>query len=118
MKPNFTDGRGTITDLLVNDEYSVTHITFQPGAVRGNHVHNETRQTDLILKGKLIVSIKEGKTVQEKILGENEVVVIPAGSPHAYKAVDYSEILSICKGKRKGEDYETDVIRLDTPILK
>ena len=60
----FTDARGTIKDLFVNDEYSVTHITFMPGAVRGNHYHENTQQTDLVLKGKLIVSLKEGKTVQ------------------------------------------------------
>lgn len=109
----FTDDRGTIKDLLVTDDYSITHITFKKDAVRGNHYHERTTQTDLILKGKLIAKIED----EERILAVEEGVSIPAGEKHAYKALEDSEMLSICFGVRKGSDYEKDVIRLETPLL-
>lgn len=113
MKPNHTDERGTITDLLVTPEYSITHITFTEGAVRGNHYHKETTQFDVILNGNLQVSV-DGVV---RFLKPKEGVMIPPNKKHAYKAVEPSEMISICWGVRKGEDYEKDVFRLETPLL-
>ena len=113
MKPNFTDERGTINDLLVNDIGSVTHITFIKGAVRGNHIHNKTTQNDFVLKGRLIVSLNG----VEREIKAGDHVNIPATVPHAYKALEDSETISICLGIRKGEEYENDTIRLETPLL-
>ncbi len=107
--PNtFTDSRGTIKDLAVTDEYSITHITFTPGAVRGNHYHEETFQFDQILKGKLIFSKDGVETTVEKM----DTMKCEPGERHAYKAVEYSEMISICFGKRIGHNYEKDVFRL------
>lgn len=109
MKPNFTDERGTITDLIVTPDYSITHITFNDGAVRGNHYHKHTKQIDHILKGKLICN-QDGK---ELLVSSGQIVVHDENVRHAYKAVEYSEISSTCFGIRKGADYENDVIRLN-----
>lgn len=106
----FTDERGTITDLIVTPDYSITHITFNEGAIRGNHYHNETRQVDVLLKGKLLCS-RNGNEFIVSMQGEQ--IVHNAGEKHAYKALEYSEISSICWGTRKGADYEKDVIRLE-----
>jgi quercetin dioxygenase-like cupin family protein len=114
MDNTFTDNRGTIKDLLVTPDYSITHITFNEGAVRGNHYHNETRQIDVLLKGKLLCS-RNGNEFISTMEGE-QIIHNPKDS-HAYKALDYSEILSICWGVRKGADYEKDVVRLETPLL-
>ncbi len=103
-----TDNRGTIKDLLVTDEYSVTHITFKEGAVRGNHYHKETTQKDVILKGSLICNL-DGEAVT---VLKGDYIQIEPNVKHAYKALEDSEMLSICWGVRKGEDYEKDVIRL------
>ena len=113
MKPNYKDDRGEITDLLVNDLGSVTHVTFTPGATRGNHVHHKTTQNDFVLKGRLIVS-KDG--VEEEVK-TGDWINIPAGVPHAYRAFEDSELVSICLGIRKGEEYENDTIRLEEPLL-
>jgi quercetin dioxygenase-like cupin family protein len=123
LKPNFKDERGTITDLLVTPEYSITHITFNKGVVRGNHYHEHTKQIDVVLKGKLqgkktIINHTEYETgISEAILeAGNEAVHWPT-EQHAYKALEYSEIISICFGVRKGADYEKDVVRLEKPLL-
>jgi quercetin dioxygenase-like cupin family protein len=114
MKPNFTDERGTITDLFVNDEYSITHITFKQDAVRGNHFHQHTRQVDILLKGKLLCSRNGNEFIEAT---EGATIVHNPNDRHAYKALAYSEILSICYGLRKGADYEKDVVRLKEPLL-
>lgn len=103
-----TDERGTIKDLLVTDGYSVTHITFTDGAVRGNHYHKETRQLDLIMKGKLLCA----QNRNEKIVKFGDVVQHYPNDKHAYKALELSEMISICFGKRRGEHYEEDTFRL------
>lgn len=103
-----SDSRGTIKDLLVTDDYSVTLVTFNEGAIRGNHYHEQTEQMDIVLKGKLICA-KDGEQVE---ITKGDHSNVPANVRHAYKAVEPSELLSICWGVRKGEDYEKDVIRL------
>ena len=103
-----TDSRGTITDLLVTDDYSVTHITFTDGAVRGNHYHKETQQIDTVLKGSL-VCYQDGNSV---IIKSGEIVMHDKGVKHAYKALTDAEIISTCFGKRRGEHYEEDTFRL------
>lgn len=109
MLPNFTDKRGTITDLMVTPEYSVTHITFKKGAIRGNHYHKKTLQRDVILKGQL----KCVTSLDTFVVGTGQVIEHPAGVAHAYKAMKDSEIISICYGLRKGTDYEKDTYRLE-----
>lgn len=54
----FEDERGIIEDLKVGKDWSVTYISFKKGAVRGNHYHKETKQTDYILSGSFICSKK------------------------------------------------------------
>lgn len=109
----FTDDRGTIKDLLVTDDYSVTHITFTPNAVRGNHYHAQTLQIDLLLKGELVCA----RNTRKWIMGEHDTAVHQPNDKHAYKATQSSELLSICFGKRRGNHYEEDTIRLETPLL-
>lgn len=113
MKPNYEDERGKITDLLVTPEYSITHITFTEGAVRGNHYHKKTIQHDFILSGELICKTDKSEFVCHP---EQDITHFP-GTQHAYQAIKDSEILSICYGPRKGEDYSIDTYKLDIPLL-
>jgi quercetin dioxygenase-like cupin family protein len=123
MKPNYTDERGTITDLIVTDDYSITHITFTEGAVRGNHYHKETEQIDVILNGKFrmarcpenLINREECKLYTELITGDK--ITHEPNVAHAYQAVTKGEMVSICFGTRKGTDYEKDTYRLETPLL-
>ncbi len=110
----YTDSRGTITDLLVGDGFSVTHITFNKDAIRGNHYHEYTHQYDICLKGNLLANVK-GKNI---VFTPMSRLSFNPNEAHAYKGLaDESEILSICFGKRIGTDYEKDVVRLKEPLL-
>lgn len=113
------DDRGVIRDLLVTPNYSITHVTFKEGAIRGNHYHKKTVQYDFILGGELQCYYDKNE------VGKGDVVVTPGnsvthapGESHAYKALKESEIISICFGVRKGEDYEKDTFRLEIPLVK
>lgn len=109
----FTDDRGTIEDLKVGKDWSVTYISFKKGAVRGNHYHKLTVQKDYILSGRVELHTPNTK----RILDAGESFEIGNGIVHAYKALEDSEMVSICKGKRIGEDYESDTFKLETPII-
>lgn len=113
MKPNHTDERGAITDLLVTDDLAVTDITFTVGAIRGNHFHEETLQIDRVIEGKLLVKTD---TYEHEVSAGDTLTHYP-GTPHAYKAILPSRIISICFGVRKGEDYSKDTYKLETPLL-
>ncbi len=113
---SFTDSRGTIKDLFVNDEMSVTEVTFKKGAVRGNHYHKETRQIDFVMSGEL-TAFTGGNVVTKEVVPEGEGMVFNKGVPHAYKANKPSRVISICFGKRIGKNYEKDTFRLKTPLV-
>lgn len=117
MENNYQDSRGTITDILVTPEYAITQVTFTPNAVRGNHYHKETTQIDIITHGKLLCVRKEGKIVYESILTKGDTITHLPGVPHAYKALDSAELVTTCIGPRKGEDYEIDTFKLETPLI-
>lgn len=113
----FTDERGVINDIKVTENYSITHITFTTGAVRGNHYHKNTKQTDVVLKGRLLCIVEVNGVPNTVILKQGDSITFEAGEPHAYKAVEPSEVISMCFGVRKGTDYEKDVFRLKTPLI-
>lgn len=107
----FRDNRGTIKDLLVGKGWSLTWITFNPEAVRGNHYHNHTTQIDLVW-GKLEVISGSRHFITKLWLIKHSPTL-----PHAYKALKKSKMLSLCVGERVGDRYENDTIRLEKPIL-
>lgn len=116
--PNtFSDNRGEIKDLMVGEDFSITYVSFTKDAIRGNHYHNKTTQTDIVLSGKLLCRSKVGKIVNETILKKGDVITHGIGEAHAYKALESSEIVSTCLGVRIGTDYEKDVFRLETPLI-
>jgi len=107
------DERGLIEDLKVGKDWSVTYITFKKGAVRGNHYHKETVQKDYILSG----SVELHMPNSYRVLEAGESFTLGAGIVHAYKAQEDSEMLSICRGKRIGENYEEDTFRVEKPLV-
>jgi quercetin dioxygenase-like cupin family protein len=108
----FEDERGIIEDLKVGKDWSITYISFKKGAVRGNHYHNATTQTDYILSGSVVLSTPHA----QKEMSTGEYQKIKPGIPHAYKALEDSEMVSICNGVRIGENYEEDTFRLDKKL--
>jgi quercetin dioxygenase-like cupin family protein len=112
MSGRFEDERGVIQDVMGRID-SVTRITTVAGAVRGNHLHEHTTQWTLLLSGSLLMASGN----ETKLMRPGEVIKHSPGVPHAWKAVSDSECLVFTKGPRSGEDYESDVIRLEEPLL-
>ena len=115
---NFEDARGSIRDILTHTDFNAcTLITFTPNAIRGNHYHEKTIQYDYVLKGKLESYMKLGSNGETsvQIVGAGDLIEHPINERHAYKALDYAEILSFTCGPRQGGDYEQDTIRLVGP---
>lgn len=108
----FEDHRGVIQDVIGQID-AVTRITTLEGAVRGNHYHEHTTQWTLVLNGKLLMAT--GNTKVEMWPGQ--VIKHEPGVPHAWKALQDSECIVFTKGPRAGADYESDVIRLEEPLL-
>lgn len=108
----FKDERGVIEDFIVTKNGAVTFITFEKGAVRGNHYHKETIQHDFILRGKLqCYSGNKNFTVEA-----GEMITHPKNIPHAYKALEPSTMITCVYGPRKGNDYGSDTYKLATPL--
>lgn len=108
----FEDERGVINDLFDGEPVNVTFIQTRAGAIRGNHVHNETIQWTMVLSGRL--QIVSGPREHEATAGL--VVTHYPGEPHAWKAIEDTDCLVFTRGPR-GEDYESDTYRLEEPLL-
>lgn len=109
----FEDERGIIEDLKVGKDWSVTYISFKKGAVRGNHYHKQTKQTDIILSGSF--ECFSGNKMVEMEAGDQ--ITHEANIPHAYKAIAGGEMVSVCHGVRIGENYEDDTFKLEKKLV-
>lgn len=109
-----SDERGNIMDLLNDKIDAVTLITFEVGAIRGNHIHAETTQWTYILEGSVHAFSQDAQGILiNQIFSRSEMFVSWPGEPHAMKALEKSKILVFTKGPRSGADYS-----LDTKFIK
>jgi quercetin dioxygenase-like cupin family protein len=120
LKTSFEDSRGKIVDMLDNEKINaVTFISFNKGAVRGNHYHKRTIQWNYMLGGKLLVRTKkEGRKCVDYIAKKGDFFVSPRNEVHAFKALEDSAYLVFTKGPRQGKNYESDTYRCKVPILQ
>lgn len=119
LKPAHTDARGTITDLISDDEINaVTLITFAPGAVRANHYHERTIQWNYVISGEILLATQfPGEAAKERVLKAGEFAVTRENERHALKGLTASEVLILTKGPRAGTQYENDTFRLEQPLI-
>jgi len=116
---SFADGRGEIRDLLRDAELdSVTLIRTNRGGVRGNHYHRDTSQWTYVISGRLRwVTQKPGEEAQVDVVGPGTFVLSPPEERHAMVAEEDTTMIVFTRGPRSGENYETDTIRLDHPLI-
>lgn len=120
LNPAFSDQRGSITDLISDDEINaITLITFTPNAVRANHYHEHTIQWNYVVRGEiLLVTQFPGGEINEQILKAGDFAVTRENERHALKGISESEVLIITKGPRAGDQYENDTYRLSEPLIQ
>lgn len=119
LKPAFSDARGSITDLISDNEINaVTLITFAKGAVRANHYHERTIQWNYVISGEiLLVTQMPGMEKTECVLRPGDFAVTREHERHALKGLADSEVLILTKGPRAGSQYEDDTFRLSEPLI-
>ena len=117
---NFTDDRGTITDIFVSRpfEHGVL-IHSKKGSVRGNHYHEKSLQCDIMIQGRMVAfSRKAGSDeIDERIVGPNDWAEWERGEVHEFIALDDDVIfMSFVNGPRGGDAYESDTYRIPVPL--
>ena len=117
MADRFEDERGVIQDLLGPVD-AVTQIFTKAGAIRGNHIHQNTTQYTFVCWGELEAAWVEDDGVHLKTYGPGSLITEAAGIPHAWRALESTLCLVFTKGPRSGEAYESDTHRLEVPILR
>lgn len=119
LKPAHTDARGSITDLISDDEINaVTLITFVKGAVRANHYHERTMQWNYVISGEiLLASQMPEKEKVERVLKAGDFAVTCENERHALKGLTDAEVLILTKGPRAGTQYENDTFRLTELLI-
>jgi len=119
LKPAHVDTRGTITDLISDDEINaVTLITFAKGAVRANHYHERTIQWNYVISGEILLATQmPGGARMERTLKAGEFAVTRENERHALKGLTEAQVLILTKGPRAGSQYENDTFRLSDPLI-
>jgi quercetin dioxygenase-like cupin family protein len=116
---NHCDGRGTIRDIFPSAAPEcVTVITSEVGAVRGNHVHDQSTQYIYVIEGELAAWWRDPVTgmVLLEQLGPGDLMTHDPGEEHAYQAIEPTTFLAFAQGIRKGTDYEKDTRRVPSLI--
>ncbi len=115
---NFSDSRGTITDIFTDSPKSHgTIITSAAGAIRGNHLHKLSTQYTYIIAGSFDgYSQAPGQAVERHRLVAGDFVTHEPNDAHAFVALEDSSFLAVGDGVRGGENYEADAYRLDVPL--
>ena len=108
IKAAHQDARGEITDLLTENLNSITHITFTKDSVRGNHVHEQTTQWVYVVYGKIEGVTKVDGKILSDVFKKGDFLVSYPGEPHAFRALEPSEILTFTAGPRAGAEFNSD----------
>jgi len=119
LKPAHTDARGSITDLISDDQINaVTLITFKKGAVRANHYHERTIQWNYVISGEILFATQiPGTQRMERKLKAGDFAVTRENERHALKGMTDAEVLILTRGPRAGTQYENDTFRLEEPLI-
>ena len=115
IEPVYTDERGSIMDLLNKKLNHVGLIVTEKDAVRGNHYHKLSIQYTYVLSGKFEVLIAKSDSptdVKKIILEAGEIITLPPGIIHRFKALERATIIDMISESREGSSYEEDVIRV------
>jgi quercetin dioxygenase-like cupin family protein len=110
------DSRGVIQDLLGPVD-AVTEIRTLAGACRGNHYHRRSTQWAYVVSGEMLFASVQDDGLHEEVHGPGDLVCEPPGQHHAWRAISDCTVLVFARGPRAANAYESDVVRLEVPIL-
>lgn len=112
--PAFTDERGTITNILENEDIRhIGIITSRAQSVRGNHYHKKGVQYVYVLSGRLELKTRsvDGDKVESVLLAKSDLAITPALVIHTMHFLEDSVILFFDTESRADEKYEENTVR-------
>lgn len=115
LTPVHTDARGSIFDIVEDKVGHVGMVTFETGAIRGNHYHKVSVQYSYVLTGELEFSTAnpDGSNIKTEKITAGTLTRIPPGVVHAYKALSKSQMLDVVTLSRNDDGYESDTVRVE-----
>lgn len=122
ISPATSDQRGNISDILYKSDIEHVSMVNTVGGetiIRGNHYHKETTQYMFLTKGELFYVFKnvdDNDEPEVKRIKQYDLVETPPNEIHALLILEETQFMVFTKGKRGGQDYESDTFRVD-PIL-
>ncbi len=87
----------------------VAVVELRPGAVRGNHFHHKKEETVYVMRGELLLLVKDpGSSLPpEKLtLRTGDLAIIPAGIAHAYRTIEAGEAVELSPARFDPADVE------------
>ncbi len=116
IDPAFMDERGVIVDFVNADLKHVGMITTEEKVVRGNHYHKKSNQYTYILSGSfevLLAPSDQPANVKKVVVRAGEMISIPAGVIHQFKAIERSVMIEMDTESRECSGYEDDLFRVN-----
>ena len=113
LKPDFefSDARGSLTQLVHNDWKQVNYITSVAGAYRGGHFHKRNTEAFYVISGafRLLVESSDGKEREEYTMKAGDFFVIPPMVTHSFTFTDNTQLISFYNQGVENADGSKDV---------
>lgn len=110
IRPEFSDKRGIIANILEKPICHVAIITSKKGSVRANHYHPKQFQYVYLISGKyesISKSLKAKNAKKQKIVVKpGNLVITPPMIAHAMRFLQDSIMLNLTTGQRYNRNFE------------
>ena len=110
------DARGCVfepigAELLCDQKNAHVAVT-KPGAIRGNHYHQHSSETAVVM-GPALVRFREEGELRDCVLAENEIrrFTIPAGVSHSFQNTGTKPMVLVAFSTTEFDASHPDVIR-------
>lgn len=85
----YEDERGWVSEIYsgeIGAQLQNIHLgTMEPGAVRGNHIHGESREWIIFFEGPVEVRVQGESLKKESLLTEPSEIALPPGVAHGFR---------------------------------
>ena len=106
----FTDGRGTLTQLVHGGYAQVNAVFTKAGAVRGRfHYHKENRETFFIIAGKVLVRAEKDGVKEEYTFGAGDMFTVGPFVRHDFHYSEDTYLVGLYSGCVERPDGTKDI---------
>ena len=112
LRPDFTftDGRGTLTQLVHGGFDQVNAVFTRAGAVRGRfHYHKENREVFFILSGRVLVRAEKDGEREEHTFSTGDMFAVPPYVRHDFHYTEDTYLVGMYSGCVEKPDGTKDI---------